>query len=108
MATEKCGHIWNLWALYDEIVEGGSMLTKPTNSDVETPEFITAYSDCENSKQVQKTLLQRDDINYDEDCDEYISVSSTFFRICFDFLLTLCYNISVVGGSPTQHVRRRK
>ena len=42
------------------------------NTDGEPLEFITAYFDCENSKQVRKTLLQRDDIDYDENCDEYI------------------------------------
>jgi len=61
-----------LWALYDEILERGSVLPSLANTDGEPLEFITAYFDCQNSKQVRKTLLQRDDIDYDEDCDEYI------------------------------------
>lgn len=61
-----------LWALYDEIAESGSMLPKLANTDGEPLEFITAYFECDNSKKVCKELLQRDDIDYDEDCDEFI------------------------------------
>ncbi len=61
-----------LWVLYDEISESGSILPNLTNTDGEPLEFITAYFGCDNPKKVRKTLLQRDDVDYDEDCDVYI------------------------------------
>jgi len=61
-----------LWALYDDISERGSVLPKLTNTDGEPLEFITAHFGCDNPKKVRKVLLQREDIDYDKDCDVYI------------------------------------
>ena len=61
-----------LWALYDDISERDSVPPKLVNTDGEPLGFITAHFGCDNPKKVRKVLMQREDIDYDQDCDVYI------------------------------------
>jgi hypothetical protein len=61
-----------LWALYDEISVIGSTPPNLANTDGEPLRFIRVFFECDNPKKVRKALLQRDDIDYEEDCDVYV------------------------------------